>query len=215
MFGEDIYVTETMRSTWIVSAILIGFAILVRVKLKTFTDIPKGFQNAIETVVEMIRGLTKDSLGEKLDFYGGYFFSVFIFILCSNYLGLTGLRPPTTDLSTTVPLALTTFFMIHYIGITRQKGAYFKDLLKPMFLFLPFNIIGELSRPVSLAFRLFGNLLGGLIIMQLMYNMLPFVARFILPIPAHGLFDFFAGGLQAFVFTILSMTFIKLKSTTD
>lgn len=215
IFGERIYVTETMRSTWIVSAVLIAFAFFVRHKVKSFTDKPKGFQNAIETMVEMISNLVRDTMGEKLEYFGGYFFSVFTFILVSNYVGILGLRPPTTDLSTTVPLALMTFFMIHYMGMTKQKGKYFKEYLQPIFLFLPLNIIGEFARPVSLAFRLFGNILGGLIILQLMYSMLPFVARFVLPIPAHGLFDFFAGGLQAFVFTILSMTFIKLRSAAD
>ena len=204
-----------MRSTWIVSAVLIIFAFFVRSKVKSFTDKPSGFQNVIEMAVETIRNLVRDTMGEKLEYFAGYFFSIFIFILISNYVGILGLRPPTTDLSTTVPLALTTFFIIHYMGMTRQKGKYFKEYLQPVFIFLPLNIIGEFARPVSLAFRLFGNILGGLIILQLMYSMLPIFARFILPLPAHGLFDLFAGALQAFVFTILSMTFIKLRATTE
>ena len=71
--------------------------------------------------------------------------------------------------------------------------------------------MGELSKPVSLGFRLFGNMLGGLIIMGLVYEMLPFALRFVLPNILHAYFDIFAGALQAFIFTVLSMTFISQK----
>ena len=139
------------------------------------------------------------------------------FILFSNYSGmiLPWIRPPTTDLATTVPLALSTFMLIHIMGIKMQGKKYFKAYLEPNFLFLPINIIGELAKPFSLSFRLFGNILGGLIILELMYSMLPFVMRFILPNIGHIYFDLFAGALQAFVFTMLSLTFIHQKAGAD
>ena len=196
-------------------AILIALAVIVRIKLKSFKQIPLGFQNIIEMMVESINNLGKNSLGDKLSFLSGYFFSVFAFILVSNYIGLVGLRPPTSDLATTLPLALTTFGFIHFLAIKNRKGKYFKEYLKPFFLFLPFNILGELAKPISLAFRLFGNILGGIIIMEIMYSMLPFAARFVLPDIGHVFFDVFVGALQAFVFTMLSMTFIQLKATED
>ena len=212
--GVRIYITESMRTLWIVSALMIAFAVIVRVKLKKFKEIPSGFQNAVEALVEMMGGVTKGALGEKLEFLGPYFFGVFIFILVSNYIGLVpGLRPPTSDLATTMPLAIMSFILIHFCGMKMRKGSYFKEYLSPFPLFLPLNILGELARPLSLGLRLFGNILGGLIIIQVMYTMLPTAARFVLPNVGHALFDLFAGFLQAFVFIMLSMTFIRVKSS--
>jgi F-type H+-transporting ATPase subunit a len=212
-----------MLGTLIVSAILVVFAVIVRVKLKNFKEVPEtGFQNAVEAMVDIFGNFAKGALGEKLEFLGSYFFGVFAFILVSNYSGLIGqaffisgyMKPPTSDLATTLPLALTTFVLIHFFGIKYRKGAYFKEYLSPFFIFLPFNILGQFAKPISLAFRLFGNLLGGIIILEIMYNMLPVVVRFVLPDIAHGFFDVFVGALQAFVFTMLSMTFITVMSMT-
>ena len=212
--GMGIYFTESMRSTLIIAVALIIFAIIVRIKLRGFKEIPEGkFQNIVETLVDMLSNFTKGALGEKLEPLGAYFFGVFVFIIVANYSGLIpGFRPPTTDLAVTAPLALSTFVLIHFHGMRLQKGKYFKEYLSPFPLFLPLNILAELARPLSLGLRLFGNILGGLIIINLMYGMMPFVARFFTPIVAHGMFDLFAGFLQAFVFTMLSMTFIRVKS---
>jgi len=213
--GEKIYLTESMVSTWVVMLILIILAIVVRIKLNFFKDKPSGLQNIIEIAIESIDNLVKSTMGEKLEFLSGYFFSIFAFILFANYIGLVGLRPPTTDLAVTLPLALSTFILIHCLGIAMQKGGYFKDYLRPNPVFLPLNIIGEFAKPLSLSFRLFGNMFGGFIIVQLVYSMLPFFLRFILPDIVHVYFDIFAGALQAFVFTMLSMSFIKLKAIND
>ena len=212
--GIAVYLTETMLATWVVSIFLIVFALIVRVRVKKFKQIPTGkFQNAIEALVEMLGNFTKNALGEKLECLSGYFFGVFVFIVAANYVGLVPiLRPPTADLAVTLPLALSTFVLIHYHGVRLRKGKYFKEYLSPFPIFLPLNILSELARPMSLGLRLFGNILGGLIIMELMYGMLPVVFRFVLPNIAHGFFDIFAGVLQAFVFTMLSMTFIKVKA---
>ncbi|MCL2816664.1 MAG: F0F1 ATP synthase subunit A [Oscillospiraceae bacterium] len=214
IFGEKVYATESMLATWCVMAILITVAVIVRIKVKSFKDVPSGFQTAIETAVEMMSNLAKSVLGDKMEYLGGYFFAVFAFIITANYSGIIGFRPPTSDIATTLPLALSTFFLIHFAGIKFQKAEYFKEYLKPIFFFAPINLIGELSRPVSLAFRLFGNILGGLIILQLIYTMPPIFFKFALPSVLHGYFDLFAGALQAFVFTVLSLTFISLKTET-
>jgi F-type H+-transporting ATPase subunit a len=210
--GAEVYVTETMLATWIIMAALTLFAVVVRIRVKNFKDIPSGLQNMMEIAVEFMDNLVRDTVGEKLDFLSGYFFCVFTFIIVANFSGLVGLRPPTSDLATTIPLALSTFVLIHVLGIRMQKWGYFKSYLSPHPVFLPMNIIGELSRPVSLSFRLFGNILGGVIIMEFIYSMLPWFLRFILPDVTHIYFDLFAGTLQAFVFTVLSLTFISIKA---
>ena len=210
--GVPLYLTQSMLATWIIGAVLITFAIIVRIKLKRFKKVPSGFQNVIEALVELVGNLTKSVLGEKLEFLGAYFFGVFIFILTANYSGLFFMRPPTAYLATNIPLALGTFFLIHYHGARIRKLDYVKDYFSPFFLFLPFNILGQFSKPISLSFRLFGNILGGYIILEVMYSMMPIALRFFLPVVAHVFFDLFGGFLQAFVFIMLSMTFVQVMA---
>ena len=206
--GTPVYVTETVRNTWIIMAVLIILAIIVRIMLNNFKTIPRGFQNLIETAVESMDNFTLSTMGERFKGFGGYFFTMFSFILISNYIGLTGLRNPTGDLATTLSMAITVFIVTQYIGIKEQKLGYLKSFFEPVFIFFPINLIGLFADPISLAFRLFGNVLSGIVIMGLFYGLVPVVLRFIVPVPLHAYFDIFSGTLQAFIFTILSMTYI-------
>jgi F-type H+-transporting ATPase subunit a len=208
-----VYVTQTLLATWVVMAVLFGFTIYVRIRMRKFKSVPRGFQNVIEALVDIMRVFARENLGEDLENWGGYFFGAFAFILASNYSGLFGLRPPTADLATTGALAIITFGLIHGIGIAKKKGQYLKSFTEPVLIFLPINIIGELAKPLSLAFRLFGNLLSGVIIAGMLYNLLPVALRFVLPNVAHAYFDLIVGAIQAYVFTMLSMTFVQQKST--
>jgi len=210
-----VYFDETLRTTWIVMGILVLFAIFVRLKLSGFKSIPSGFQNVIESLVEVMSNFVKSTMGADAEVFGGIFFSIFAFILCCNYSGLLGLRPPTADLATTGALALLIFFMIHFFGFRKQKKKHIKSFFEPYPIFFPINLVGELSKPISLGFRLFGNILGGVIILGLVYEMFPLVMRFVLPNILHAYFDVFAGALQSFIFTILSMTFIQQKMAAE
>lgn len=211
ILGNEFWITETIVNTWIIMAALIVFAIIVRIKLNSFTEVPKGFQNFIETIVETMDNFVKSNMGEKYEYFGNWFFGVFFFILVSNLSGLIGLRPPTTDISTTAAFGISTFFLIHFMGIKARKGGYFKGYLSPHPVFLPINLLGEIAPPISLSFRLFGNIFGGLVVMGMLYNMFPIYLKIGFPAVLHIYFDMFAGCLQAFIFTILSMTFIKNK----
>ena len=210
-----VYLTESIFSTWVVMGILILFTIIVRIKMRSFKGAPTGLQNFIELAVEMMGNFAKDTIGEELHMLHGYFFGVFAFILTANYSGMLGFRPPTSDLATTGALALLTFFFSHFLGIIRLKGQYFKSYFEPIVVFFPINVVGKIAEPVSLAFRLFGNLLSGVILLGLVYELFPLVMRFVIPVPLHGVFDLFSGGLQAYVFTVLSMTFIRQTATTE
>lgn len=210
-FGLDVWITDTTISTWVVGAILITLAIIVNIRVKKFNKIPTGFQNVIELVVETMENFVVSTVSKKYDYLGKWFFGVMAFILFANLSGLFALRPPTADLATTVALALTTFFLIHFLGIFYSKGDYFKGYIDPNPVFLPLNIIGEVATPVSLSFRLFGNLLGGLIIMGMVYELFPVYLKIGVPAVLHLYFDIFAGSLQSFIFVILSMTFIRSK----
>jgi F-type H+-transporting ATPase subunit a len=207
-----VYLTDTLIATWVIMGILILLAVVVRVQLCRFGDVPGAFQNAVESAVEVMESFTNSTMGPGSDAFAPYFFGVFLFILLSNYSGLFGLRQPTADLATTGALALMTFGLIHFRGIRIQKWDYVKAYFSPHPVMLPINLVGEISKPISLAFRLFGNVLGGVIIMTLVYGMLPLALRIVLPDILHAYFDVFSGSLQAFIFTILSMTFIAEKS---
>lgn len=209
IFGQKILITQTVVVTWILMLALIVFALVVRSALKNFEKVPNWkFQNMVELLVETFEGLTASSMGKDKMGFAPYFFTLFLFMTLANLSGLLALRPPTADINTTFAFAMITFFLIHGNGVRRKGIGYFKGFLEPMPLLLPLNIIGELATPISLSFRLFGNILGGLIIMTLYYAMIPFVLTLGLPAVLHIYFDIFSGVLQSFIFIMLSMTFV-------
>lgn len=187
-------------------AILIALAVIVRIKLNKFTENPKKFQNVVEAMVEAFDKFVTKIVGDKLNFVAAWYFTVFAFLIISNISGILFLRPPTADWSMTFMLAICTFVMIQGTGIMVHKFGYVKNLFKPYPFFLPLNIIGELSRPISLSFRLFGNLVAGVILIGLMYLAAPL--RWIAPVPLHIFLDLFLGFLQAYVFVMLSLSFV-------
>lgn len=205
--GVDVWITQTVVSTWIIMGILVAFAVIVRIKLRKFKEIPEtNFQNIVETMVETFENFVKNSAGDRVSYIGNWFFMVFAFILTSNLSGLIGLKPPTSDWNTTFALALATFFLIEYAGFRHQGRKYAKNFINPM------NIIGELARPVSLSFRLFGNVLSGVILMGLFYALTPIFVQFVIPSALHAFFDVFVGAIQTYIFTVLSLTFIGVAA---
>jgi len=212
--GVEIWITETMRNTWIIAGALIALAIAARLCLKRFQDIPRGFQNVIEALIEMFDGFVRSSAGDRLYFLGYWYFTVFAFILISNLSGMIpGMRPPTADWGNNFAIALVTFGLIQAMGWKFRRGAYLRAIfLEPHFLFSPLNIIGEIARPISLSFRLFGNILAGMVIMNLLYSMAPTFALILIPSALHFYFDIFAGVLQTYIFCVLSLTFVGIAA---
>jgi len=209
--GVDVWITETVVYTWAIMAVLIVFAIIVRARLGSFKDAPRGFQNVIELMIETFDNFVKTTAGERLQFLGNWFFMAFTFLFVSNMSGMIpGVRPPTADWSMTFAFALATFAMIQIMGLKFQKGGYIKGLLfTPHPAFILFNIVGELARPISLSFRLFGNILAGMILISLVYNIAPLPLRFFFPVPLHGFFDLITAGIQTYIFCVLSLSFIS------
>lgn len=208
--GQEVWITQTVVTTWVIMAVLIIFAFFVRSRIKYFTDEPKGLQNVVELGVESMYKLVCNCMTEKYAYFGKWFFGIFCFILTSNISGLLGFRAPTADLATTAAVTAATFFMIHFMGIKTGKLGYFKGYLEPLPFLLPLNIVSEIATPISLSFRLFGNIMGGMVIMTLIYS-LPRWLNFGIPAVFHVYFDLFAGVIQTVVFVMLSMTFIKDK----
>ena len=218
IFGLQFLITDTTVSTWIIGGVLILFALVVRIKSRNFKEVPTGLQNVIETVVEAFENYLHTTVGGKLMFLGNWFFTVFVFILLSNISGMFGLRPPTADWATTVGLAVVSFILIQVIGIKFRGGEYLTSFIKPYYLswlFLPINLIGEIARPISLSFRLFGNILAGTVMMTLVYSLMPWFLQIGLPAGLHGFFDLFAGVLQTYIFVTLSLSFIKGAAAVD
>jgi len=198
--GLEVWFTETMVNLLIISAILIIFAVIVRSKLNSFSAVPTGIQNVAEFMIETFDKFVRGTAGNPLHFLGPWFFTVFSVIALSNVGGMF-FRPPTADWAFTLPMAVATFVLIQAMGIKFDKK-YFRQFINPL------NIIGEFARPVALSFRLFGNLLAGMILVTLFYEMTPIFVRLFFPIILHGFFDTAMGVLQAYVFTVLSLAFI-------
>jgi F-type H+-transporting ATPase subunit a len=201
-------------------AIMITFAFIATRKLE---EKPKGIQLVAEYIVEFIYKFTEGAMGKHNSGFSPYIGTLFIFLILGNSLGLFGLRPVTADVNTTFALAGITFILVHYNSI-KSKGirGYLGHMSAPYPFMLPINIVGELAFPISLSFRLFGNIAGGMIIMALVFTGLESVSeslhmsipfmQFLIPLPANLFFDIFEPILQAFVFTMLTMVFISINN---
>jgi len=197
-----------MINTWIIMAVLIGFSAYVRLSLKEFKDRPGSFQNVIEVLVETFDNFVRSTAGKNVAYIGNWYFMVFTFIMISNLVGAFGLRSPFADWSMAFACAMTTFACIHYVGTKHRKLAYLKSFFQPFFLFFPLNVIGELSRPISLSFRLFANVLSGTILLTIVYTIAPVYLQLLLPSAMHVYFDIVTGAIQTYIFCVLSLTFI-------
>jgi len=169
------------------------------------------FQTLGELIVDIFYSLSEDALGKRLaKTYAPLITALFMFLLVSNWLGIIPhLHEPTKDLNTPLSLGLIGFFIAHYAGI-RAKGLkeYSRAYIDPMFFMLPLNLIGEIAKVVSISFRLFGNIMGGSIII-LVVSFLSF--NLILPPFLNAFFGLFVGTVQAFVFTMLTLVYISVQ----
>jgi len=208
---REIIIPDSVFNVWLVALVLIIFAIVVNKKIKeaSIDEKPSSFLNIVELMVELVQSLVKSTMGEQNLGFAPYIFTLFFFLITANLFGLTGLTPPTSDYSVTFSLALITFALSQYWLFKNAGGlkGYLKGYTEPMAFLTPLNVIGDLANPVSLSFRLFGNIMGGGIIMTLLYSALGYFAP-IVTAPLHIYFDIFSGVLQAFIFTMLSMIFI-------
>lgn len=212
MGGKEIFIHASIVNTVLVVLVLSLFALYANSKFKNAdtSKKPVGLQNIVEIFVEAINNLVKTTMGEKNIGFAPFIFTIICFIGIANLLGLIGLTPPTSDYSVTFSLALVTFFItqIMLFKTRRGLGGYLKSFTEPFVLLTPLNVIGELANPVSLSFRLFGNIMSGGIIMTLLYSALGYFAPIVTPV-LHGYFDVFSGLLQTFIFGMLSMIFIS------
>lgn len=214
-FGHTVWITTTHVCTLIVILLLLGFAIAANRAMKNANEIPTGFQNVVELIVEKLDGMVDSTMGKNGVKFRNYIGTIFIFILISNFSGLLGLRPPTADYGTTLPLGLMSFTIIHVVELKYQKvSGVIKGLCDPWIFWAPINIIGNVAVPISLSLRLFANILSGTVMMALIYGLLSKIA-FFWPGALHVYFDLFSGAIQTYVFCMLTMTYISNAITTD
>lgn len=208
IFGQTVWITTSHICLLIVVLALIGIAFAINRVMKKATEVPGGFQNVAELIVEMLDGIVKGGMGKSAYKFMNYIGSVFIFIFISNISGLFGLRPPTADYGVTLPLGLITFVLIHFNKFKHQKvSGVIKGLCDPWPIWAPINIIGDIAVPISLSLRLFANILSGTVIMALVYGLLSVIAIG-WPAVLHVYFDLFSGAIQTYVFCMLTMTYI-------
>lgn len=204
-FGNGKYdIFESVVVMWIIMAIIF-IALLILTRDFKVHNISKR-QAAIEAFVVWIRKIIGGSLGEKGERYTDYIVSILIFLGAANMIGLLGFIPPTMDINVTAALAFMSIVLVEVAAI-REKGAkgWLKGFAKPMAIVLPMNIMELAIRPLSLCMRLFGNIIGATVIMELIKMVLPAV----LPVPFCLYFDIFDGLIQAYVFVFLTSLYIN------
>ncbi|SJZ48128.1 F0F1 ATP synthase subunit A [Selenihalanaerobacter shriftii] len=202
LFG--IPVTDTVVVSWVIMLVLWVFAISAS---KSIELVPSGTQNAaelfIEAIIDLIEGMMPDEGKRFLPLIA----TIALFIGLANLVGIIPLVPnPTADLNTTLGIALIVFVATHFYGLEEKGFTYIKEFTEPSIALLPLNLIGELAKPISLAFRLFGNMAGGGVILGIIAMFVPWV----IPVPLMAWFDVFVGIIQAFIFTMLAIAYISV-----
>ena len=193
-----------MVVTWIIMAVLTLLAIVFVRNLKV--ENPGKKQLALEAFISFLDDFFTDILGKEGRRYIPYLISTAIYIGVANLIGLLGFKPPTKDLNVTAALAIMSLFLIYYAGFHKKgtKG-FLKSFAEPMPIVTPINIMEIAIRPISLCMRLFGNVIGSFVIMELLKIIMPAV----LPVPFSLYFDIFDGLIQTYVFVFLTSLFIK------
>ena len=208
VFGLSL--SYTIIYTWVAMAVLIIGAIIIRLTVfKRPKDMPGGAQNVIELIVETVGKYTNAQAHGTGEFLCSYILTIGSLLIMSAFLELFRIRPPTADITMTFSLAFMTFIFINVYGI-KKKGirGRLKSLASPTPLVFPFRVISDIAIPVSLACRLFGNMLGGMIVIDLLYTALGSNAVAI-PSVAGLYFNAFHPLIQTFIFVTLTLTFIN------
>lgn len=197
---------DAIAYTWLIIILLL---IVSKLATRNLTSVPRGLQNFMEVVVGGIENMLVETMGE----HGKPFFplvaTLAIFILVSNLIGLVpGFFPPTANINTTAACAVIVFVMTHAVGIKHHGAGYVKHFMGPIIWLAPMmffiEVIGHLSRVVSLTLRLFGNMNGHELVLMIFFGLAPFLVP--MPMMLMGVLVSF---IQAFVFMLLAMIYIQ------
>jgi len=204
-------INATLFFTWVVMGLLTLGAIVITHNLRP--DVPPNrWRTTLEVIVQGIEAQIAEVAGRRerhLLYYAG---TLFLFVATSNLLlVIPGFEPPTASLSTTTALALSVLIAVPLFGISsRGLGAYLKTYLEPSFIMLPFNIVSEFSRGISLAIRLYGNIMSGAVIAAILLGVAPFFFPVIMDV-----LGLLTGLIQAYIFAILATVYISGATSSD
>ena len=194
-------ITTTVVTTWVMLLVLAALAIVAGRRLK---ETPSGWQAVLEWGVTSLSELLDEMTGNSQR-YLPMVMSIGVFVLAANLSSvLPGVQAPTADINTPIALALVVFFSVHYFGI-RQQGLwnYLASFAQPNPILLPFNILATFTRTISLAIRLFGNMLSHQVIVAVLLLILPLVVPAVLEV-----FGLLIGVLQAYIFMVLTVVYL-------
>ena len=200
-----IAINATVFFTWVVMALLTLAAALITRNLRP--DVPPGrWRTTLEVIVLGIQSQIEEVSGRREDHLLYFAGTLFLFVAVSNLLLVVpGFEPPTASLSTTTALALSVLIAVPLFGISsRGLGGYLKTYLEPSFVMLPFNIISEASRGISLAIRLYGNIMSGAVIAAILLSIVPFFFPVVMDV-----LGLLTGMIQAYIFAILATVYIS------
>mgnify|MGYP002715380666 CR=1 FL=1 len=202
IFG-GIPVPESCVVTWVIIAALVLLSIIF---VRKFKVVPTGAQCIVESLINWLDKFFLEILGPKGKRYLPFLETLIIYIACANLIGVFGLRPPTKDINVTVALSGVAIVLIQICAV-KSKGTkgWIKGFKEPMAVMLPINILELVTRPLSLCMRLFGNVLGAFVVMELIKIVVPVGV----PVIFSFYFDVFDGLIQAYVFVFLTTLFMS------
>ena len=200
----------TIVMTWVLIVVLVGGSHLITRRLSTGLKISR-WQNLLEIVVEGVKRQIEEVGLRQPEKYLGFLGTLFLFIALANLCTIfPGYEPPTGSLSTTAALAISVFIAVPAYGIADSGvRGYLKTYLEPTFIMLPFNIIGELTRTLALAVRLFGNIMSGTMILAILLSITPLIFPIFMT-----LLGLLTGMVQAYIFSILATVYIAAATRT-
>lgn len=202
---------KTLSMTWVVMIIVGLFMVAATRSMRL--DRPGKMQLMVEEIFQFLRGLVY----ENMDYKKGaglmcLIFTLFIFLLFSNLWGLVPtMMSPTADINTTLGMALTVFLLVQVLGFRYKGLGFLSHFVQPSFLFLPITIIEELSKPITLALRLYGNIYAGEVLIAVLLALFGLVATMLGGFTASVIwlsFSIFVGFVQAFIFTMLTIAYV-------
>ena len=205
----SLIVTNTLLTSWIAVVLLIIFALVATRKMSL---VPTGLQNVAETIVEALLNMSEQAAGPSARRFLPLVATLFLYILFANWIGIfpgvgsiPALRSANSDLSITAAMAIIVFAYVQWTGLRANPKAYFLKFIWPIPIL---ELITEFSRPLSLALRLFGNIVAGFILVEVMLQAVPIVV----PAVFLGL-ELGVGLIQALIFAILTLAFLSLASS--
>jgi F-type H+-transporting ATPase subunit a len=203
-------INATLVYTWLIMALLVFGSIAITRNLSSDRTMSR-WQNLLEVIIGTIRSEIREIVREGADVYFPFIGTLFLFIFLSNLLTfIPGYVAPTSSLTTTTALAIVVFFAVPIYGISKQGIIeYLKEYFRPVFFFFPFHVMGEISRTLALAVRLFGNMMSHEKVIAILLAVTPLFFPVVMQV-----LGLLIGLIQAYIFVVLTMVYIASATQT-